>query len=274
MRTRPTFAALLFLLTFAWMSHAATEFAVPEQSIVGADKTVPLGELVELNVSAVVTKPEHYLSSAYRWKVYDPVNDPFTGTVRLVEKKYKEMPGGSSVYFASGVEAKRLVVICFVTHLYAVKEGDAVKEIATRTSILTAELVIGNPAPPTPPTPDPALPEGRFGLAKFTCDAVTAKVKPDAVRARAAKALANSFRSVASAAAAGTISSPEDMLRKTRSVNDDALTAVNGTVESWSGFTVALQDRLYDLYTSGKIKTVPDYADAWKEIATGLDAVK
>lgn len=240
----------------------ATDFAVPTQKIVGVEEVVPLGEIVDVSVSKLEDKPEYYISSSYTWKVIDLADGK--------EKKVRAHQNG--IFFGSGIVPKKYRIYCAATYLYVVKDGTDVKEIGTRTVILSADLVIGGnvPVPPNPnPTP-PVFPDGQFKLAAFGYNSAVSAVKPGAGRGESARALANSFRSVAAAIRAGTIKTDKEVLEKTHQMNNEAL---GKAVADWEEFSELLQEKLFELYKSGKLKTLTEYADAWTELASGLDKV-
>ena len=261
---------LIAILLVSGSIFAQDKFIVPNQEIVGVEEPIALGELVVINVSDIDKLPEHFHSAAYNWKIFEIKNSEL-GEKRCISTK-------DGVFFGAGIKNQKLTAMCTVVYLYIVKEDDRVIEVATRTRLLTAQIQIGKPGPP-PPKPDPidpnpVFPDGRFKLAKFAYDTGMSQVKKEEMRERAAKALANSFRSIASAIAAGTIKSDRDVLIKTKEANNSALAKCCGTTERWETWSSALQDKLYELYQSKDLQSVQDYSQAWREIAEGLDKVK
>lgn len=121
------------------------------------------------------------------------------------------------------------------------------------------------PVPPSPPGPAP-LPDGKYKLAAQTLDWLS--MVPAEKRALA-KPLANSFRGIVSAIAAGTITKAADVLAQTRSSNNAALGEAS---ESWKAFGAKLRQALEKLDRDGTLRTIDDYRAAWEEIAIGLDA--
>jgi hypothetical protein len=260
------------LLLVASVTGLATEFVPPKQTIQGADKPIPLGELVDLSVSTIDKAPEFYVKSSYTWRVLD--YDAAAG--KFVAKHVRETDNG--IFFGAGVLPKRLYAECVATHLYLVKDKDGkAVEVATKTVFLTAEVTIGEPGPapgPGPgPTPDPVLPDGKYKLAKFVYRA-SIKVKSDAVRPKAAAALAASYRGVASAISAGAVKDVKEALTKVTDSNRSALSSVGADKAAWEPVFTALQDQVYDLYTKKQINTPADFAVVFNEIAEGFAAVK
>lgn len=269
---RKALLTLSFLFLSALTAFGQDKYVLPKQSIVGADKPVPLGELVDLDLSPIENRPANLASVSVDWRVFEG-NTP---------KRVRQQGGG--IFFGAGVEPKKMLVIAAVSYLYLEKEGDKIKDAQVRSQLLTTELQIGQsepkpgPNPPTPPGPDPVpnptpnLPNGRFGLAKTTYLHAVTKVKEP--RAKAAQVLAESFESVASAVAAGAYKTGDQILTATKEANNAALATVNLDPNPWEDFGAELQKTLYELYKSKKIATAEDYADAWREIATGLKAIK
>jgi hypothetical protein len=166
-----TFAPFLVALAGALMPPATAapagaddRFALPAQTIAGAAKPVPLGELVDLTLSPLAEKPKFFLSSAAEWKVFDisrGADGAYAHTERRV-RTYADPDGQRGVFFGTGVEPKRLLVVCSVTYLYAVmddKKPDQVAAVASRTALLHAELVVGTPDPTPPPVPPGPKPD-------------------------------------------------------------------------------------------------------------------
>ncbi|MBY0587116.1 hypothetical protein K2X85_08060 [bacterium] len=118
---------------------------------------------------------------------------------------------------------------------------------------------------PHPPRPDPS---GRFGLIKEAADWAAAAV-PAEHRGQS-RELARSFRAVQSAIVAGAIKDPAAILRETLASNNLAL---GSHIDAWRPWGIKLEARLSQLHRESKLRTPSDYAEAWGEIATGLDAV-
>jgi hypothetical protein len=241
-------------------SSLATDFVVPQQKIVGAEAPVPLGELVDLTVSPIKDSPKHFVSYSIAWKVFDGDK----------EKRVREYQDG--IFFGAGVVPKRMTALVAITYLYVVKEGDKAAEIATKTVIISSPVIIGeDPGPtPDPVAPEPSFPEARYNLNKKAYSLAMSKV-PAAIRKGSATAVAKSFESIASAVAAGAIMEVDDLLKKTTESNR---AAVGANKAAWEPFFKEMQDTLYSLYESKQMVTASDFAEAWREVATGLKAIK
>lgn len=241
-------------------SSLATDFVVPQQKIVGAEAPVPLGELVDLTVSPIKDPPKHFVSCSIAWKVFDGDK----------EKRVREYQDG--IFFGAGVVPKRMTALVAITYLYVVKDGDKTTEITTRTVIISSPVIIGeDPGPsPDPIAPEPSFPEARYNLHKKAYSLAMSKV-PAATRKESATAVAKSFESMASAVAAGTIKEVDDLLKKTAESNRAAVGANKAT---WEPFFKEMQETLYSLYESKQMVTASDFAEAWREVAAGLKAVK
>lgn len=246
------------------------KYQVPKQTIVGAEKPIPLGELVDLSLSPIDPKPANLVQYTVSWQVFDG------GTPKRVRSS------GDGIFFGAGVQPKKMLVIAAVSYLFVTKDADKIIDAQVRNALLTVELQIGQPEPlpgpgPRPgpgpsPAPTPTLPEGRFGLAKTLYELANAKAAGD--KAKGAAVLAASFESLASAVAAGAYKTNDAILKATREANNGALMQAGIDVTEWDIFGQELQKVLYDLYKNKKLATPEDYSDAWKEIATGLRAVK
>lgn len=280
------YAAVVLAALFIAVGARADEFPVPKQSIVGADKAYPLGDLVQLSVSPVGgDKPATLLSTSEVWKVYDLTVEK--GQIALVEKPFfegQDLSGQRYVLFGAGIRPKTMFVSVAITHLYVVKDEATghVKRVATKTIILTATVKIGEgpapepepkppePTPPSPqPEPEPSLPEGRFALAKFVYDQVKT-AKPANARDVARKH-ATAYRGIVSAVAAGAIRDPRTLLVETQK----AVSGLGGSDPGWAKVADKVQERLFELYSKErKLNSVQDFSDALTELTVGLEAVR
>ena len=254
---------LFFLLVFCNLSFAEN-FIVPEQKIVGAELPIPLGELVDLSISPIQSAPKFLVSTTYAWKVFDG----------YTEKRIRNYENG--VFFGSGIQAKKLKVIVSITHLYVVKDNEKLLEAATRTNFISTDVFIGEPEPETPSEPEvePEFGESKYQLSKFVYDGVKNIKLSKTDKIKQSTAIASSFDSIASAIAAGAITTLEDILKKTAESNKFALTKSGGDRAKWESLFTEIQDKLFDLYKTGKMQTKEDFAGAWREISSGLKLVK
>jgi hypothetical protein len=265
----------------------ADEFVVPKQVVQGADSPVPLGEMVDLSLSPVPDpKPQYLASTSEVWHVFDV--DPASG--KLTEKRvreYSDSDGRRGVFFGAGVRNKRMLVVVAVTHLYVVrddKDPSRVTRVATKTVLLTADLVVGSPDPvppapdptpgPKPPPPGPSLPDGKFGLAKFVYDQVVANTPAD-TRVKWCQAHVKAYRNVVAQVKAGGLKDARAVLVETgkqvaAAKKDAGLTGDPG----WAKVADAVEEKLYGLYTDRKLNSAEDFGQALDELAAGLDAIK
>jgi len=241
----------------------AADFVVPQQKIVGAEAPIPLGELVDLSISKISDPPKHFVSYSVAWKVFDGDK----------EKRVREYQDG--IFFGAGIVPKKMTALVAVTYLYAVKDADKITEVATKTVIISTPVTIGDgsdpePVVPNPVDPDPSFPETRYNLHKKAYSLAMTKV-PAAARKAGAQNIAKSFESIASAVAAGAINEVDDILKETTEANRSAV----GTYRAdWEPFFKQMQDILYTLYEDKQMVNVNDFAEAWREVASGLKSVK
>jgi hypothetical protein len=260
---RPLMLALTVLLFLGGLANA-TDFVAPKQAIQGAEEPIGLGELVTLSISAP-EKTANLASTSYDWKVFDGAN----------EKKFARDVEGK-VFFGAGIQPKKFLAVVAITHVFIVKQGDKVSEVATKTVLLSTTVTVGGnepaPTPPAPPSPDngPTFQDGKFGLGKAAWSWVNDKVAAEA-RPAGARALAGVFRDVASKIAAGTLKDTAEILKTTKAANEQALGA---NLKFWDGWFALLADKLFALSDAGQLGTAGDYAAAWQELAAGLDQVR
>lgn len=122
------------------------------------------------------------------------------------------------------------------------------------------------PGPPPSPTPPEPAPDDRFGLARQVAGWLAEVPAP---HRSASGRLADSFLSIASAVAAGTLREPASILAETRASNNRALGSAEA-IEAWKPFGRRIETRLSELHKDRRLSTADDYRQAWSEIAHGL----
>jgi hypothetical protein len=278
-KTKATLFAWLFLFTILVIGQPP-KYVVPDQKILGDDRPINAGKLVKLGISPVNEPVEHLVSSAYKWKVYD-YDTKNRELVELDDVMEGNEPG--TIFFGAGIESKKLHASCFITHVYFIKDKDAIKEVGTRTKIVSATVIIGDPNPgpgpgpgpgPNPNPDDPVFPDGTYKLSAAAYKAAMSKVTNADARAKGAAALHKSFKGLASSIAAGAFPTLKAALVQSKVANNQALKDAGVALSDWDGFGVALEDVVYDLYASKKIGTAADLGTAWLEVAAGLEKVK
>lgn len=178
-------------------------------------------------------------------------------------KRLLAVDGGRRCVFASGTPGKYVFVLAAVT--------------GGELSVTTHTLQVSSAGPSPPPEPEPGpgplptpLPDGKYCLAAFARDSASTLVAlPPARLRQTAESLANSFASIASAIAAGTLRDASAILTATREANNAAL---GDDREAWQSWGAGLAKKLQELHEAKRLATANDYKDAWTEIATGLRA--
>lgn len=257
------------LLTWLVLSSSATYVqaqakAPPppavQQKILGADKPIPAGELVMLELSPIESPPADWKGQQVEWKVFDGENERRIAVDR-----------DGRVFFGAGVQSKKFLVVAAVTHLY----GDGEKISRTQTVILYAVVTVEGlgPTPPDPPNPPqpPNFPDGKYKLAKWTYETVQQKVAPEK-RREGARALASALNKVVQAITIGRLIKPREILQETAASVSESLS--RDLASSWKEFGDVLADKLYSLYQDGSLKNAEDFKTAWEEIILGLDAIR
>jgi hypothetical protein len=250
------------------------DYQVPDQNIVAPESVDP-GEVIIVSVSQIQNPPPYLYAATYRWKVLE------NGKVKT---NVKEWPDGTSILFGAGVirqgeSGRTFSIVLSACYLYVAKEKDNITGIGQRSNLLTTTITVNgsspNPGPgPTPgPSPGPSLPDGKFGLAK-TAYQIAMDSVPSGARAKGAPVLANSFNGIASSVAAGTLNNPRDLLTQTKTANQTALSNAGVSAADWDNFFTVLQRQIYPLHAGGKLNSVQDFADAWREISAGLEKVR
>lgn len=257
--------------------YAGEEYKIPVQKIVGLEVPVAKGELVDLSLSKIETKPDNLVSSVETWTILEFKDG------EVLERRFREYmnrDGTTGVFFGSGVVNKKMHVICNVTYLFVEKDKtdtNKITKVVGKSVSLSGTLTIGdgnspvNPVNPVDPVTPVVLPEGKFGLAKFVFDSINKNVtrEKQAISLEYVKV----YESVVAAVGAGVIKDPEALLKEV-SKGVSLIDGINRNKEQWSKVSDDVQERLYALYKDNKLKTVRDFADSLNELTIGLKAVK
>lgn len=277
------FVVLALLVSTSGYSLAAdnvvpSKFEVPIQKIEGGEKAIEIGEPVILNLSKITQPPKDYVSYSVEWKVFDGG----------LEKKFYKNDSGTGIYFGSGTTKRKVIVFASVSYLYVVKDGDKFVEAGVKSQFLTVIVDIGNDGggnvvPPGPNPNPPVIPEPTFNDGQFKLAAKSYKLVNDKVNAAdkktAALELSKSFSGKAAKIAATmggnlTAADIKKILEETTADNREALKRIGVSTDVWDSFFVGLQEEIYGLYSSDKLKTGNDFAAAWREISEGLSKVR
>lgn len=269
------FVALFVMLIGS--AFAAEQPSTPgpaqSQAIIGGDKPIELGELVDLNVKSQLSVKDAIAFST-DWTIFD-----LESRQDQKFKFYRELGTETTegVVFGAGTEPRELIVHCSITYLIVKKEDDKVIEAGTKTELIKVKIVIGGGKPRPPPAPSPVdppkFPKERLGLSTKVYKDVMER-GPPATRKVGATTLSTSFRGVQSSIAAGVLKDPVDILKKSSAANASALINAGLKREEWIPVFTSLQDELFALYEGNKIVTPADFGAAFSEIADAFDAVK
>lgn len=270
-----SFVAVLILSAVSYCQ----DFQVPKQTIIGISEAVPLGELVILSPSPL-PEVKNLDKVVYQWLILEDGK----------EKTRIRKDSDGTVSFGAGVRPKTVQVILSCSYLFTQKDGDKPVKSDVKSVILMGSLVIGdkvnpdvdpdNPPKPNPtpipvPTPTPPPVDGteKYGAALDAYN-LGNKVSDKTMRVNGAKALASSYSSVAARIAAGTLKGDKNILTEVTSSNRQALSDAKVTPNSWDEFNTTIQDKIFGLYESNKLKEDGDYAQLYRELARGLSYVK
>jgi hypothetical protein len=278
MNTKTYFGSILALLLI-YGSVFGQAFPLPNQKLVGSDKVTP-GSLAVVAISPIDTPPKGLQEVTYKWMLSE------NGKEKM---DFLEWPDKQKIFFGAGMPEKdtTYTVTVMVGYLYVNREKDDPKGNITgagqRINLLTHTVFVPglhpNPGPgpdpnPNPdPDPTPTFPDGKYGLSKLAYQWARTKVSGN--DRKAAPELVKSFQGMASTVAAGTVTSVEDFLKKSKEANTSALSRAGVSPAGWDAFGTALQDHIYELYHDRKtIQTAQDFAIAWNEVAAGLEKVR
>lgn len=249
---------------------AALDSQVPKVSIIGADKPIPVGELVVLD-AVIDSKPANLYSISYAWTV-------------LPKRDVMVWPDGTKAIFGTGTRNKSYTVILTTSFVFTVKDSDKITDIVQRSSTQTILVGIddGLGSPPTDPTPPikPEEPTGGgadtpllTGLSKLSSDWTSLVVRNDTnqeedIKIDAAN-LAKAFRSAADQIDNGALTDINSIMSTSKSLNDGA---IKHKLE-WLPWFAKVSEFIESSYRDGSMREVSQYSKAWKEIAVGLEYI-
>lgn len=135
---------------------------------------------------------------------------------------------------------------------------------------ITPPITPPNPPPLPPPGPSP-VPEGKYGFGPISYrlgSGVAAAYRTKSIE------LADNFEAIASAIAAGATKTAQDAIREVGAKN--ALTLTDPAASAaWLAFRTGWKENADKHNTAGTLRNLAsDYAEAFRETATGLRAVR
>ena len=250
--------------------NAQLPTSTPVVTISGADKLIPVGELVILDAS-IDPKPTNLHSVSYSWTV-------------LPKRDIIVWPDGTKAVFGTGKTNQSYTVILTTSFVFAIKDADKITDIIQRSSTQAVTVNIDNgdrPTQPTNPTnpPQPEQPtEGELppeipitGLAKSASDWINLVVRSDSnqeedIKIDAAN-LAKAFATVAQQIDNGSLTDINSIMGASKTLNDGA---IKHKIE-WLPWFAKVSEFVESAYKEGSMMEPSQYSKAWKEIAAGLE---
>lgn len=260
------------------VSIKSAPFIIPNAKIGGVDEKVEFGDLISLTADIDKSQFSDNLTQVkYQWVVLENGER---------KKKVEIWPDGSRVFFAVGKESKEYTVILDIDCLFEVKDGDVIKQADINSpDPIVAKIVVGaDPTPPAPPNPgpgpkpipDPTFPDGQYGLASFSYQALKADPNLSAAEKVAlGTKLAEKFEGVASQIGAlATMKEPTAIIKATSQAINQGFTEIAIDIGKTQLLKTKLSDKVFDLYKTQTIKNADSFQVAWREIAFGLKSFK
>jgi hypothetical protein len=174
-------------------------------------------------------------------------------------------PGGFTVVQPTVLEGGKAIVWQGDPGEYAAvffPPGDTVQPLVQKVVLGT-----GTPKPPVPPTPPPGPPLSP--LATQVRDWATTLV-PTTARVKC-ESVAQSLEAISSQMAAGTLTEPAKIIAATRDANK---AAVGELRDAWLTFFEEVRKYLNAEAAAGRLATLERHQAIWKDLSTGLRAVK
>jgi len=244
------------------------DYVIPSQTIKGLDKPVAIGNVVQLSLSKIdLAAP--LVSYDEVWSIFEVNNNKLA---QKTTETFINSEGSKVVIFGSGTTSKTFFVNVAVTYLYVVKDNDKITKVASKTVVLSGELVIGDGTDPLPPPTPATIPDGKFGLTKLVYNTMNTNVKEGKVLA--GKAVASGYDSVVARIKDKTLTNPEEILKEAGSAANNALKGLSYDKEGYKKASDDVQNKLVDLYTNQQLKVADDYAGALEALSQGLKLLK
>lgn len=229
------------------------KFLSPKVDILGITGQASLGEIMVLEAKLSEASPEFIKASKIKWVVTDSAG--------------KEKPvfnEGSKAIIGTGSKPGLLSIRVKLTLTYGI-DGSDVKLVCEKKEDVKVGDDIPGPGPGPNPDPDDTL----DGVAKQVATWAVALVKSD-IRAKSAKPLAESFKSISNTIGQGELTSLRAVLLQSKASNNDAVMAAGVDPREWDAWGSSLQDMLYTKYTNNELSKVGDIKKLWWDISHGL----
>lgn len=225
-------------------AQETTSASFSSDFFIDAPTEVEPGDLIHLDANGFNSPP-------YSWRFVNPPSD----------KDWKVGRDGSELFASIKKPGIYYVVLSFV---------DSEQEIKVPILVLHSFTVKGEipkpgptPDPDDPVTPEPIIPDGKYKLAKLSYDeALKISSKPKLPE------LVEVYRSIASQIRAGGLKGDVAIGTATRNRLQESL---GNAFDTWKPWGQAISLQLNSLASSGKLISDDGYAEAYAEIATGLE---
>lgn len=225
------------------------KFEVPVLEI-GGQRTVVIGETIDLWIKPLAKRPANLQSVIYTWFM-------------LPSKTPAVWPDTTRIITGTGNKPQTFIFNITASYLFVVKEGDKTVAVEQRVTDKKIEVqVVEHAADPNQPAPTGLGKNAADWVALVTRTAVytDAQVKVDAKR------LAGSFREIASLIDKNQIAADE-IVSATRTNNQKIL---DSHATEWVTWFQKIAETLNQNYRGA---TPQQLSEVWKEIAKGLEAV-
>lgn len=259
------------LANYVVMAAIAASLGATEQSKPTLKKSFRAQQIkTAANLKVVIIGPETVApGTLVKLDASQSDGDTFSWKLAGVNSEsYEVSDDGKKVYFANTTPGRYAFVFAV-----AKKNADGAPLLVLTEHVLTVQGSVSptkpdNPAPPV--TPTDSLPQGRFGLARFTRDLVNSSLTAD--KRGLSPQLAANYSLVAAQLRGGTLSGKNTALAKLTEKNR---ATVGNQTETWKPVIVAIGKKLQDMEVA-KVHDPAnnsDLATIFEEISLGLAAV-
>lgn len=225
----------------------------PQVNITGA-KEVEIGDGSVLRTELKNQFPEYVKNIKYKWSA---------------DKAFFEVEGGTGIAIFAGMQARLINVNVLIELTYLVNN-----EVVVIKTVGSTVVKVGNAPNPVPPNPTPNPTPNLTEHGKFAYDvSLRQKSLFGNNFQNVMLGFASAYRGVASAIAAGTLKTPQEIGAQVKLSTGAVLDTYKIPRSTLDGkWQTEFQDYMWNLYEAGKLKTLQDYINMMNEMSEGFKA--
>lgn len=217
----------------------------PKVSILGAESSIGLGELVFLQAKMSDDLPSFVKSKVFKWTITD--------------KSFREDSQNGSIFFGAGIKNVKIPVKVDVSETYQIGDQLIIK---TSTQTINVQIGDGTPLPdpdPSPVPPSPVVPD-LTGTQKEIYDLVQNTIGKNLSADDTKKAstiIAGDFDASIAKIKSGSYESFKAFSEDLKAMNQQGVKLLNLDIGKFDGFRSGLNSFLFSYYEKNGVSTNP-----------------